>query len=358
VKANMVYWFFVGLALAVVYREERAAKITSAFQKHSSLGDKPFISVIIPCRNERNFIAQCLNSWNLQNYPSSRMEILVVDGMSEDGTKEIVQEYAKKFSCIKLLENEKKVTPFALNIGITSSQGDVIIRSDAHATYNKDYISKCVACLQEFDADAVGGVIQTTSSEDSFVAQAITLSLKHPFGVGDASFRSGSKKSVWVDTVFGGCYRKEVFEKIGLFNENLIRSQDMEFNLRLKRAGGKILLAPDITSVYYPKSTLREFFVHNFKDGIWAVYPLRFTRVPFRFRHYIPLIFLATLPVSIWVYIPLTLLFSARIAWQQKQGMLFVYMPIAFAVRHFAYGVGSFVGMIKLLPRVGYILRK
>ena len=308
-----------------------------------------FLSVIIPCRNEEKFIANCLDSVLEQDYSKDSVEILVIDGASTDKTKEIVGEYSQKYPFIKLISNPNKFTPFALNLGIKSSKGEILVRLDAHAKYQKDYISKCVKYLNEYRADNAGGLLRTIPKKDTLTARAIALALSSFFGAGNSAFRTGVEKPIWVDTVFGGCYRKEIFAKIGLFNENLIRSQDMEFNLRLKRAGGKILLAPDITAYYYPKSNLKDFFVHNIKDGIWAIYPLKFVKFPLKLRHYIPLIFVLTLPLSIFPYIFVSLYFSFKIAIKEKDLRLFFVMPIVFFVRHFGYGIGSLWGIVKLI---------
>ena len=307
------------------------------------------VSIIIPCRNEEKYIGKCFDSIIRQDFPKENLEVLVIDGMSEDKTEEIVAKYASKYSFIKLLDNSKKFTPFGLNIGVKEAKGEIIIRMDAHANYEKDYISKCLKYLKEYNVDNVGGVIKTLPAGDTILAKAIAICLSHPFGAGTSYFRIGSKEPREVDTVFGGCYKREVFEKIGLFNENLKRSQDIEFNLRLKRTGGKILLVPDIISYYYPKSNLEDFFLHNFEDGTWAVLPLKFVKTPLKLRHYIPLIFVLTLPLSIWPYIPISLFFSAQIAFCEKDPRLFFVMPLIFATRHFGYGLGSIWGLVKII---------
>ncbi len=309
------------------------------------------VSVIIPCRNEEKYIGKCLSSLLNQDYPKEKLEVLVIDGMSKDKTREIIEKFKIQNSKIKirLLDNPKKFTPFALNVGIKNAKGDIIVRMDAHAGYEKDYISKCVKYSIEYNADNVGGFMKTLPAGKSLMAKAIAYCLSNVFGVGGSYFRTGSKEPRWVDTVFGGCFKKNVFNKIGLFNENLFRSQDMEFNLRLKKAGGKILLAPDIVSYYYPKSTLKDFFVHNIKDGIWAIYPLKFVKFPLKLRHYIPLILVLTLPLSIWPYILLSLFFSFKVAVREKDIKLFFIMPLVFAARHIGYGLGSIWGLVKLL---------
>ncbi len=216
------------------------------------------VSILIPCRNEEKFIAECLESVLAQDY--SDKEILLVDGMSTDKTREI----AGKYKEVKILNNEKKITSSALNIGIKNAAGEIIIRMDAHAKYEKNYVSKCVYYLNKYKADNVGGTIKTLASKNTIIAKAIAKSLSSFFGAGSSLFRTGTKECVWVHPVFGGCFKKGLFDKIGYFNENLIRSQDMEFNLRLKRFGGKILLTPDIISYYYTRSTINLAFIYYY----------------------------------------------------------------------------------------------
>jgi len=342
----------------------------------------PLISIIIPCRNEEKYIGKCLDSIIANDYPKDRLEILIGDGMSEDRTREIIQRYIKKYSfvsnakrekqgsakqvLIKLFDNPKKIAPVAQNIGIKNSKGEIIIIMDAHVTYQKYYISNCLKYLKEKNADNVGGILITTPAEKTLIARAIALSLSHPLGAGNSYFRIGSPKLRWVDSVPYGCYRKEIFKKIGLYNEKLARSYDMEFNLRLKKAGGKTLLVPDIVAHYYPKSNLKDFFVHNFKDGVWAIYPLKFVKTPFRLRHYMPLIFVASVlgtgllgsffPIFfklslliIGLYFFVNLYFSAKITTREKDLRYLFALPIVFATRHFGYGLGSIWGLIKLL---------
>ncbi|PIY89124.1 MAG: glycosyl transferase [Candidatus Nealsonbacteria bacterium CG_4_10_14_0_8_um_filter_37_14] len=326
----------------------------------------PWVSIIIPCRNEEKFIGKCLNSIINNDYSKESLEILVIDGMSEDKTKEIVEKYTKQYLYIKILENPNKFTPFGLNIGVKNARGDIIIRMDAHSTYEKDYISKCIKYLNQYNADNVGGIWKIMPRTHTLINKAIVFASSSIFGAGDAYYRRGySRGPKWVDTVFGGCYKKEVFERIGLFNENLVRSQDMEFNLRLKKAGGKILLVPEIVSYYYPKSNLKDFFRHNFSDGIWSTYPLKFEVRIFSWRHLVPLFFVSSLILSLFFsfffwqarlffdlifgsYVFLSLFFSVKISFKKGFQYLFL-MPIVFATRHFGYGLGSIWGIVKLL---------
>ena len=235
---------------------------------------------------------------------------------------------------------------------------------DAHAGYNKDYISKCVHYLKESGADNVGGIIKTLPAEKTLTARAIALVLSHLLGAA-SYFRLGSKKPRFSDTVFGGCFKREVFDRVGLFDERMIRSQDIEFNKRLRRAGGKILLVPEIVARYYPQASLKGFFKHNFNDGFWTLYPIRFGVKFFSLRHLLPL----ALVLACWVaflfglfsflgkllfifvfggYLLLNIVFSLQIA--LREGLkLFPALVLAFFSRHFGYGLGSLWALVRII---------
>jgi glycosyltransferase involved in cell wall biosynthesis len=219
----------------------------------------PFVSIVIPCRNEEGFIGACLESLLKGDYPQDRLEVLVVDGMSCDGTRKIVASHLQGNPCIRVLDNPSKTTPVAMNLGIRASRGDVVIIASAHARFDRKYITRCVEAIRRYGADNVGGIMRMLPREPGLTGNAIALSLSHRFGVGNSYFRIHTDEPRWVDTVFGGCYRREVFQRVGFFNEKLARSQDMEFNRRLKKAGGKTLLAPDIVCYYYARSDLKSF---------------------------------------------------------------------------------------------------
>ncbi len=261
----------------------------------------PLVSIIIPCRNEEKHIGECLDSIIKQDYLKENLEILVVDGASKDGTREIIKDYIKKYSFVTLLDNPKKFTCFAFNIGIKQAKGEIIILMGAHAAYQKDYVSKCVEYLNEYNADNVGGIWRISPREKTLIAKAITFASSSIFGAGDAYYRRGYSKGIkWVDTVFGGCYKREVFDRVGLFNEKLFRSQDFEFNKRLIKAGGKILLVPEIIGYYYPSATFLGFLRHNLNDGFWVTYPLKFGIKIFALRHLLPLFFVAGLLILLF----------------------------------------------------------
>jgi len=217
----------------------------------------------------------------------------------------------------------------------------------AHAVYPDNYIEKCVSDSIKLNADNVGGDVKPVVRINNIINNAIVLSFGGWFGKYDTEEKE--KKPLGTDTVFGGCYKKDVFERIGLFNENLKRTSDLELNLRLKRSGGKIILIPNLIVYYYPSSNLKDFFLHNIEDGIWNILPLKFTYKPLRFRHYLPLIFILTIPFNIWIYLPIAFYFSAKIAVFKKNIIYFFIMPLVFLAKHIGHGIGSLWGVIKLI---------
>jgi glycosyltransferase involved in cell wall biosynthesis len=327
----------------------------------------PLVSVIIACRNEAPFISDCLQSILVSDY-QGRIEVLVADGMSTDSTREIVRQYAERYPWIRLVDNPDQITPVAFNIGIRNATGDLIMIMSAHATYAPDAISKCVAYSRQYGADNVGGICVTEPRDQGLVGRAIVLALSHPFGVGGALFRTAKlAKPQWADTAAFGCYRKAVFQKIGLYNEKLVHSQDIELNLRLRHAGGRTLLAPDIVIKYSARSDLHSFWRHNYRNGMWAILPFAYSDVvPVGLRHLIPLAFVSSLLISalisVWshpfalvllailgVYFAATLIASARIAWREKKTIYLFLLPATFALLHIPYGLGSFAGLLKLM---------
>lgn len=328
-------------------------------KENNNENDLPLVSVIVPCRNEEKFISRCLDSIVNQEYPKARLEVLVFDGNSEDGSKHVAALYGDKYDFVSVRDNNKKFTPSALNAGIGCARGEYILWLSAHNEYKKDYVSKCIEYLRKFNAEAVGGLIRVMPRNDNLIGRAICLSLSSPFGVGDSLHKIGVRSPIWSDTAFGVCYRKEVFNKAGLFNERLLRGQDMEFSRRLKNAGIKTLLAPDLVSYYYARSGFRDFIAHNFRNGVWAILPFKYASVsPVALRHLVPLFFMASLVSTailsfysgvfagiflalIISYIASALFFSMLTAYKEKDTRLIFIMPFIFAALHASYGAGS-----------------
>jgi len=320
------------------------------------------VSIIIPCRNEVNHIKDCLDTILKQDYPSSLLEIIIIDGLSDDGTRELLNSYHNQYR-LTLLENPKKIVPTALNIGILNSHGNIIIRMDVHSLYATDYIRQCVDLLESTNADNVGGPAITISK--SFIQQAIALAFKSPFGVGGAKFHRENYEG-YVDTVTYGCYRRDIFEKIGLFDEELVRNQDDEFNLRLTRAGGKIWQSPLIRSWYYPRSSLKALFKQYMQYGYWKVRVIQKHRRPASIRHIIPGTFVSSLLFSgllalflkpfrlIFILIALSYLLvnlvATTITCHKRSDWRYIpLMPIVFFIYHFSYGYGFIRGVIDFL---------
>jgi cellulose synthase/poly-beta-1,6-N-acetylglucosamine synthase-like glycosyltransferase len=325
---------------------------------------KPFVSVIVPCRNEAKFIAGCLQSILANYYPSDRLEVIVADGMSTDGTRALLEDLAARDRRLRLIDNRRQITPAALNLAIGAARGEIILRIDGHAVMPPDYIRRCVDRLESSGADNVGGTIHTVAQTKGPFSGAIVAALSSRFGVGNSAFRTTAGKGPRVvDTIFGGCWRREIFSRIGGFNEQLLRSQDLEFNLRLRKAGGRILLDPEIVCDYHARADLASFWSHNFLNGRWAVLPFGASKiVPVRPRHLIPLIFVLALAVSTvfpfpWsiaipaVYAAVNLAASLQVALARRHLEYLALLPVAFASLHLAYGLGSAWGLIELMGR-------
>lgn len=253
-------------------------------------GAKKFVSIVIPCRNEENYIEKCVDSMVNQSYGIENIEVLVVDGMSTDSTQDIIKKYSEKVQNVKLVINEKKVAPVAMNLGIKRSKGDIVIIFGAHSYMDKDYVKNSVEKLKDNNVAVVGGRIINISENN--LSEAISLSMGSPFGVGNALFRYSDKEE-FVDTVAFGAYKKEVFDKVGLFDEQFVRNQDDELNFRVSKAGYKMLLSPSIKSHYYTRGSLGKLWKQYYQYGFWKVRVIQKHKRPPAVRHLIPLMFVS-----------------------------------------------------------------
>lgn len=262
----------------------------------------PEVSVLVPVKNEQQRIANCLACLIGQTYPKDKFEILVIDGMSEDRTREIVTRFTgdskvkTSMPVIRLIDNPKGQRTSALNIGIKCAGGDVIVRVDARTEVPYDYVEKGVQTLIETGADNVGGVQKPkwNKGPNGYTQKTIGLALSHPFGVGDSQFRLGVK-SGYVDTVYLGCFRKETFDRVGLFDDAApVISEDSDINYRINKAGGKVYLDKDIVAYYYPRDNLRDFWKLYFRYGGARAGNLLKHKV-LRARQFVPPVFIITL---------------------------------------------------------------
>ena len=337
------------------------------------------VAVIIPCYNEEKHIAKCLDGLLAGDYPHELLDIVVVDGMSADKTREIVREYCEKYACVRLLDNPRRLKPIALNLGIRNTTSGIVIRIDAHAEYETSYISKLVAGLDKYEADNIGGIRETVTG-GSPIQQCMAAMVSHPFAIGNSYWRiaPGEKAEPRVvDTVFCGCYRRGVFDRIGLFNEYLIRTQDKEFNARLVAAGGKIVLDPDIRCCYYSRTGFGSYLKWNWVGAYWLFQASLYTDIKMlSLKNYIPMLFTlytAVLPLVIavsfflppglaWslrgisliplvIYLSLNCYFSSKMALKYRKFRYFTEVFfvafILFPLTHWSYGMAALCGKLK-----------
>lgn len=322
------------------------------------------LSVIVPIYNEEKYIAKCIDSILEQDYPKDDMELLLCDGMSKDRTREIIAEYQKKYPWIQLLDNPDRIAPCAMNVGIKASKGEVIMRLDAHVCYPTNYFSMLVRKLNELPgAENVGAVCNTLPVNDTLAAQSIAAVLSSSFGMGNSHFRVGADKEMEVDTVPFGCFHRSVFDKVGLYDEELVRNQDDELNARIIKAGGKIYLIPQLVCEYYARDTAKKVYRMFYQYGVFKPLVNKKLGSPATVRQFFPLCFVAGLltgpvlslflPVLWWVYLAVLLLwllcatyFSLKDSKNPKRILMqnWIYFVV-----HFGYGWGYIVGIYKLL---------
>lgn len=330
-----------------------------------SSGEKPFVSVICPIRNEENYISQCLESLVNQTYDPYNMEILVVDGMSDDRTREIVREFAANYPQVRLLDNPKRYVPSALNIGIRQAWGEYIIRMDGHAKAAPDFVEKSIAALENNEADCAGGPI--ISVNDTETGKAIALAMSSSFGVGNSRFRTSVDKPCYVDTLAFPAFKREVFSKVGLFDEEMVRCQDDEFNFRIRKFGGKILLTPEIKSWYYPRGGFKKLWKQYFGYGLWKIRVVQKHFWKMQVRHFFPAGFVLSLllPLILSFFIPgayrvsigiaglyiAPSVLAAGLTWRRNKEVSFFKVLFSFYILHFSYGIGFLWGLIKFAPR-------
>lgn len=316
------------------------------------------VSVIIPARNEKEYIGKCLDSFVDQSYPKRLFEILVCDGMSTDGTRDIVMDYEREHGNIHLIDNPGLSAPKGMNAGIRNSVSDIVIIFGAHAYADRDFISNNVKLLRSSSAGCTGGPIETISENDK--GRAIALAMSSPFGVGNALFRY-CKSRTYVDTVAFGAYWRKVIEGAGCFDEELVRTQDYELNLRITEKGYKILLSPEIKSFYYSRSSYKKVWKQYFQYGFWKVRVVKKHGRVASARHLIPLLFVLfnvfgpaigifIKPVFIlWLtgvllYLCSDIVSSFMLA--KKDINIVKYIIPVFPILHISYGLGFLQGLM------------
>jgi len=342
------------------------------------MADNPLVTVIIPCRNEEAEIGHCLDSILRQDEPEGGFEIIVADGMSTDRTREIINTRFLADKRVRLIENPEKTTPFGLNRAIKVSSGKIIIRIDVHTEYASDYIVRCVETLLSTGADNVGGPVATKGG--GYIRTAVRAAYHSPFAVGGALAHNVNYEGE-IDTVAYGCWRKELFDKVGLFDEQLTRNQDDELNLRIIRSGGIIWQNPKIRSWYKPRASLWSLFNQYRQYGYFKVLVIRKHKIPAKLRHLVPMLFLIYLELTAimgvvgtglataggskmagligtaglysfatGLLIYLCAVTIASMSTAVKWGIRYLpILPIVFICYHFGYGIGFLEGMGRFL---------
>lgn len=324
----------------------------------------PMVSAIIPVFQEEKYIEQFLNSLLNQTFNSEKIEYIFVDGLSKDLTREHIQNFIDSNTemNIQLLDNKYQYQVNALNIGIKSSKGEIIIRLDVHSNFPENYIQLCVETLLETGADNVGGLAITKGTNKFSFTAAKLLSSK--FGVGNSGFRTFAK-SGFVETVPFGTYHKELFQKIGLFDERLIRNEDNEFNYRIIKNGGKIYLNNEIKFEYFCRDSYTSLMKMAFQNGMWNIITFHLIKGSMKIRHFIPFLFFLYIflglaliifcsklffpwSILIIVYLIINFFVSAKLSGSFIEFLHLLYLFPSF---HLGYGMGSFVGLLRILFR-------
>ncbi len=327
------------------------------------------ISIIIPCYNEEKYIALLIENLLRQDYPKELTEIIFIDGRSTDATNTIIKSYQQKHSHIVLLDNPHRVVPHALNIGIRYSTGDIVIRMDAHSQYPANYWSVLVQKLIEHQADNVGGVWVTQPGADTLTAKAIVLATSHPLGIGNAGYRLGADRDKEVDTVPYGCFHRSLFDRIGMFDEQLLRNQDDEFNGRIIKNGGKIVLIPSLKITYFARENYTKLWRMFYQYGLFKPLVNRKLGAPASLRQFAPpllvlglvglLLIGFILPMAWLAWCMLVAFYASLVVGVslvltlRSSIALYPYLLLAFPTIHFSYGLGYLTGMVRFM-----ILRK
>lgn len=321
------------------------------------MSDAPLVSILVPCRNEAAYIARCLSSVLAGDWPHERLEVLVVDGRSDDGTRDIVEAIGREHpGVVRLLDNPRRTTPAALNIAVRAARGDVVMRVDGHVTCPPDYVSRLVAALDEHGGEIVGGRIETLPGGDGAVPRAIAAGLAHPFGVGNSYFRIGSTRPRPVDHLPFFCCRRELFDRVGPFDEELARNQDGEFSARVIVSGGRILLVPHVVTQYYARDSLAKLARMFFQYGYFKVLSARKLGRILSVRQLVPATFLLAVAAAAGMALlsPLGAVALAAIlgsyatavgacaalALRRHPTSVCVALLVVFPVQHVCYGFG------------------
>lgn len=341
---------------------------------------RPLVTVILPVRNEIGFIERSVGSVLGQTWGMEHLQVLVVDGLSDDGTRELVERLRTEHPAadLELLDNPGRTAPCALNVGLRRARGEVIVRVDGHCEIESEYVERAMEILRRHpEVDGVGGVLRTFGEETRLVADAVAAAMSSRFGVGGSAFRvlePGAELRP-TDTVVFAAYRREAVAANGGFDEELVRNQDEEWNYRLRKRGGRLVTSGDLVARYASRSSLRKMARQYFQYGFYKVRVLQLHPRQMHPRQFVPPLFVLALLLGIvlallrpplgvpfpgFVFLALVagsyaaanLLASAWTAWR-KGWRLLPLLPLTFGLLHVSYGSGFLAGFFRWAGRWG-----
>jgi glycosyltransferase involved in cell wall biosynthesis len=325
---------------------------------------QPKVSIIVPCYNEQATIRLLLDALHAQTFPCSEMEVIIADGMSQDGTRNAIAAFQEDFSDleVRVVDNTVRTIPSGVNRAIEASRGEIIIRLDAHSKPYPDYVANCVKAHADGRGDNVGGVWEIHPGAQTWIAKSIAVAAAHKLGVGDAMYRLAASAAE-VDTVPFGSFQRELIEKIGMFDESLLSNEDYEFNTRIRKSNGRVWLDPSIRSIYFARSTLVELIRQYWRYGFWKWRMLRRYPDTLRWRQALPPLFIASLIglllVSVFLpfvaslllgeivfYFFILFLAGAQAALKHHKPFLLLGLPLAISAMHISWGSGFLWSML------------
>jgi len=330
------------------------------------------VSVIVPCFNEQETILQLLEAVINQSYPLDETEVIIADGLSTDHTRDMINSFQLNhpYFTIKIIDNKKRIIPSGLNLAIEAAQGGYIIRMDAHSIPDRNYIKFCINGLEKGLGDNIGGIWKILPGGKTWIAKAIAVAVSHPLGVGDALYRIGGSAQE-VDTVPFGAFRRELIDKIGMFDESLLTNEDYEFNTRVRQSGGKVWMDPSIRSVYFARSSLKELAHQYLRYGYWKAQMLRKYPQTLRWRQVLPPLFVFTLislgllslvwyfaslvlVIIVLLYTTIIIILGIKMSINHKDISMTIGVPFAIATIHLSYGSALLWGLV-VKPKVNGI---
>ena len=316
------------------------------------------VSIIVPCYNEEGTIQLLLDAVLKQDFSIKDLEVIIADALSQDGTRDKITEFSKIHPqlSIKIVKNPKRTIPAAINAAAAAASGEYLVRLDAHSMPYPNYITTCIRDLEDGKGENVGGAWEIKPGADTWIARAIAAAAAHPLGVGDARYRYSTQTGE-VDTVPFGSFRRDLFFRVGGFDEGLLTNEDYEFNVRLRKSGGKIWFDPTIRCIYFARKNLKELSKQYWRYGFWKLQMLKRYPSTLRWRQALPPIFVLANIIGIifalfnryiahsylfllGIYLLILFAASIREAMKKKEPALLLGLPAAIITMHFSWGLG------------------